>query len=157
MLREGLEIIESVRRRFDGERRNPWDEPECGHHYARAMSAWSTVVAFSGFRYHAGERAVSFVPKTSVPSFASFFSVGSGWGLCSIRREAGHARVHFALKEGSLAVRSVRLALAAKGPAAVSLNNRRYAHTAAVDDGMTILRFEEDLVVPAGGELAIAI
>ena len=43
---EGVECFESARRRFDGERRNPWDEPECGHHYARAMSAWSGLLAY---------------------------------------------------------------------------------------------------------------
>ena len=50
MVAEGVETVENVRMRFDGERRNPWDEPECGHHYARAMSAWSTLLAISGFR-----------------------------------------------------------------------------------------------------------
>ena len=64
MLREGLETIEDVRWRFDGERRNPWDEPECGHHYARAMSAWSSVVAWSGFHYHAADKALTLSPKT---------------------------------------------------------------------------------------------
>ena len=58
MVREGVEAFENSRRRYDGERRNPWDEAECGHHYARAMSAWSGVLALSGFRYHArGEDA----------------------------------------------------------------------------------------------------
>src|SRR5262249_38494055 len=33
----GLELVEAVRARHDGVRRNPWDEVECGHHYARAM------------------------------------------------------------------------------------------------------------------------
>ena len=36
MTTEALNVVESTRRRFDGERRNPWNEPECGHHYARA-------------------------------------------------------------------------------------------------------------------------
>ena len=42
---EGVRVIDNVRRRYDGFRRNPWDEPECGHHYARAMSSWSGVLA----------------------------------------------------------------------------------------------------------------
>jgi non-lysosomal glucosylceramidase len=41
MVKEGVECVENIRARFDGEKRNPWDEPECGHHYARAMSSWS--------------------------------------------------------------------------------------------------------------------
>jgi hypothetical protein len=43
--------IPPVRRRCDGERRNPWDEDECGQHYARAMAPWSGIIALSGFRY----------------------------------------------------------------------------------------------------------
>ena len=38
MVREGVECITSIRARYDGERRNPWDEAECGSHYARAMA-----------------------------------------------------------------------------------------------------------------------
>ena len=63
MMREGVEIIRNARARFDGEKRNPWDEPECGHHYARAMSAWSAVLAASGFRYHGGRESVSMLPR----------------------------------------------------------------------------------------------
>ena len=59
MAREGFESVRNVRARYDGERRNPWNEPECGHHYARAMSSWSTLLAASGFHYHGGDRAVS--------------------------------------------------------------------------------------------------
>ena len=49
MVEEGVEILRNVRQRHDGEKRNPWDEAECGHHYARAMSSWSTILAMSGF------------------------------------------------------------------------------------------------------------
>ncbi len=48
MLKEGLQAIAAIRRRYDGERRNPWDEAECGHHYARAMASWSAIVATVG-------------------------------------------------------------------------------------------------------------
>ena len=50
-------------RRYDGERRNPWDEAECGHHYARAMAAWSGLLALSGFRYHGATEAVTVLPR----------------------------------------------------------------------------------------------
>ena len=57
-VRESVELIENIRRRYDGERRNPWDEAECGHHYARAMSSWSAVMALGGFQYHAAEKSL---------------------------------------------------------------------------------------------------
>jgi len=42
LLREGLTLVKAVRERYDGRNRNPWDEVECGHHYARAMSSWGS-------------------------------------------------------------------------------------------------------------------
>ena len=53
---EGLEIVEAVRDRHDGVRRNPWDEVECGHHYARSMASWALLLALSGFHYDAADR-----------------------------------------------------------------------------------------------------
>ena len=50
LLEEGLSIVKAVRDRYDGLRRNPWDEVECGHHYARAMSSWAVLLALSRIR-----------------------------------------------------------------------------------------------------------
>ncbi|HEY6989325.1 MAG TPA: GH116 family glycosyl-hydrolase [Bryobacteraceae bacterium] len=107
MLREGLQTIEDVRWRFDGERRNPWDEPECGHHYARAMSAWSSVVAWSGFDYHAGNKTLQLSPKTNAQTFTSFWSAGSGWGLFSLSAENGRTRLKITVTEGLLPLQTI--------------------------------------------------
>jgi hypothetical protein len=37
---EAVTVIETTRRRHDGRGRNPWNEPACGHHYARGISSW---------------------------------------------------------------------------------------------------------------------
>jgi len=49
MEQEALEIVRAVRSRYDGERRNPWCEFECGAYYARALSSWSLLTVSSGF------------------------------------------------------------------------------------------------------------
>ena len=87
---EGLECITATRRRYDGERRNPWDEAECGHHYARAMAAWSGIVALSGFRYNAGQLSIE--PHSKLAEFRSFWSTGTGWGL--FKKRAGKTELH---------------------------------------------------------------
>ena len=56
----GLKCIKSIRNRFDGYKRNPYDEPECGHHYVRAMASWASVIAMSGFHYSGIEKSMSF-------------------------------------------------------------------------------------------------
>jgi uncharacterized protein (DUF608 family) len=86
---EGLQCIAATRRRYDGERRNPWDEAECGHHYARAMAAWSAVVAASGFRYNAGRLSIE--PPTKLAEFRSFWATGTGWGVFT--KQAGKTEV----------------------------------------------------------------
>ena len=36
-------VVRNIRDRYDGLKRNPFDEAECGHHYARAMAAWTVL------------------------------------------------------------------------------------------------------------------
>ena len=49
MIDEGLTIVKALRSRYDGQTRNPWNEYECGSYYARAMSSYALLLAFSGF------------------------------------------------------------------------------------------------------------
>jgi len=99
MTREGVEAVRNVRARYDGERRNPWNEPECGHHYARAMSSWSTLLAASGFHYHGGEQAVSI--KAAL-GFRCFWSTATGWGTFRVTA----AGAVLGVDHGTLAIRS---------------------------------------------------
>lgn len=83
MLYEGqtanaLQCIKSIRDRFDGRKRNPFDEPECGHFYARSMTSWATLLAWTGFRYSGVKKSMRFTSKPGT----WFWSNGSAWGTC---------------------------------------------------------------------------
>lgn len=110
MTAEGVELIANIRRRYDGERRNPWDEAECGYHYARPMASWAAMLALSGFRYDGVEKKVEAKPAAlekllGGAGFNSFWSAGSGWGLFRIQRSSFALDVQY----GSLELRSVAL------------------------------------------------
>ena len=81
---EGLTIVRSLRSRYDGRTRNPWNEYECGNWYARAMSSYALVAALSGFRYSAVDRTLYFGPKLKIRPFASLFSTASGYGTVTL-------------------------------------------------------------------------
>jgi hypothetical protein len=51
---EGLEIVRACRRRYDGRRRNPMNEFECGHWYGRALSSFALIQGLTGMWYDAG-------------------------------------------------------------------------------------------------------
>jgi uncharacterized protein (DUF608 family) len=107
---EGLAIVRGLRARHDGARRNPWDEFECGHHYARAMASWSLLLALSGYRYSAVEGRLSFAPVAQAMrdgAFRCFFSTGSAWGTVRVAGDALEVDV----AEGALAVREVEVTL----------------------------------------------
>ncbi len=85
-LDEGLTIVKALRDRHDGIRRNPWDEVECGHHYARSMSSWGLLIALSGFKYDMVQRTMEFTPVIYQDRFTSFWSTGLAWGTYSQRK-----------------------------------------------------------------------
>jgi len=50
LVEEGQAVLDGLWGRHDGARRNPYNEIECGDHYARAMSGWTVLQARSGVR-----------------------------------------------------------------------------------------------------------
>ena len=67
LMDEGFAVVKGARERYDGIPRapiprSPWNEIECGGHYARAMSSWSLLLALSGFHYDGLTQTLRFQP-----------------------------------------------------------------------------------------------
>jgi len=112
MIKEGLTIVKAVRERYDGRRRNPWDEVECGHHYARAMSSWGLLLALSGFSYSVPEGRIGFAPAIRPEDFQAFWSLGPSWGVYRQKVESQNEfSAAFAVDQGSLEIKEFRCVL----------------------------------------------
>ncbi|MBV9158805.1 MAG: hypothetical protein JO097_21275, partial [Acidobacteriaceae bacterium] len=149
MVREGIECIGNVRSRYDGQRRNPWDEAECGHHYARAMAAWSGLLALSGFRYDGGEQHLSIKPPTAGPTFKCFWSTATAWGLFS--QDAAGTTI--TVRHGNLTVRSCALAKDRGGSRVTHGVRSIPAASEPTGDGV-VIRLGTPVTLKEGEELA---
>ncbi|MCL2287153.1 MAG: non-lysosomal glucosylceramidase [Firmicutes bacterium] len=78
---EGLKIVEACRARHDGIERNPWNEVECGHHYARSLASYGVLLALTGFNCDAVNKTLKFNPAINQDNFSGFFCCPSGWGI----------------------------------------------------------------------------
>lgn len=120
LVSEGLQVIADVRSRYDGRRRNPFDEAECGHHYARAMASWSAVLALTGFGYSALEGTITFAAAPAAGDTTWFWSTGDAWG--TVRQASGEVT----LRVLSGSVRLSRLVLTGVGTAELSGGGLEY-------------------------------
>jgi hypothetical protein len=80
-VKAGLEMVRGVRDRYDGERRNPWNEIECGHNYARSMASYALLNAFSGFQVDMVAGRLAFDPLELKGGFRCFWSLEGAWGV----------------------------------------------------------------------------
>ena len=84
-VKEGLDIVRTCRKRYDGRIRNPFNEYECGHWYARALSSYGLLYACSGIRYDAVSKTLM-VPEILEDHFCIFLSCETGFGTVSIKK-----------------------------------------------------------------------
>ena len=105
MVNEGVELVESVRSRYNGSNRNPWNEIECGSNYARSMASFALLPILSGFQFDLPKRTIGFAPGIHSEDFRCFFSVGTAWG----ELKSGPNRAEIRLLEGVLELEKVRL------------------------------------------------
>ncbi|MBR4872980.1 MAG: hypothetical protein IKV00_04005 [Clostridia bacterium] len=75
---EGESMIKAVRDRYDGAKRNPWNEMECGSNYARSMASFALMAIYSGFSYDMTEKRIGFAPISEGGQY--LFSAAESWG-----------------------------------------------------------------------------
>ena len=80
---KGLDIVREVRKRYDGRIRNPFDEYECGHWYARAMSSYGLLQGLTGVRYDAVDQTLYI--DSQVGDFKSFLSTETGFATVELK------------------------------------------------------------------------
>ncbi len=101
---EGLTVVEAVRQRHSGRNRNPWNEVECGNHYARSLASWAVLLACTGQQSDVATGSLSFAPAIGGPQRV-FFSTGMAWGSAEISDTA----VTLTVEGGVLSLTTVKL------------------------------------------------
>jgi len=95
--------------RYHASRRNPWNEVECGDHYARSMASYGVFLAACGFEYHGPQAHIGFAPRLSPENFKCAFTSAEGWGSFSQIKSAGKWNAKISVRWGKLRVKSVAL------------------------------------------------
>ncbi len=98
---EGLEIVRACRDRYDGRSRNPFNEYECGHWYARALASYGLLQGLTGVRYDAVDKTLFIDSK--IGDFTSFFSTQSGYGTVTLNQNKPAIKI----SSGSLTLEKV--------------------------------------------------
>jgi uncharacterized protein (DUF608 family) len=103
LVKEGLEVVRVCRERYDGRVRNPFNEYECGHWYARAMSSYALLFGLSGARYDAVEKVLYIHPAIK-GDFRCFFSAAGSYGTVGVKK----GKPFYAPVKGTLEIREFK-------------------------------------------------
>lgn len=121
LVQEGLAITRAVHDRYDAARRNPWNEVECGDHYARSMASYGVFLAACGYEYHGPRGYLAFAPRVQPDDFRAAFTTAEGWGTFHQSRMDHRLTAGLAVKWGRLNLKTLRLTTkGARRPSRVS-------------------------------------
>jgi len=90
---KALDIVRACRDRYTGEVRNPFNEYECGHWYARAMSSYGMLEGLTGVRYDAVDKTLHI--DSRVGDFTSFLSTAGGFGTVTLKADKPFLKVYY--------------------------------------------------------------
>lgn len=154
MIAEGVACVRNTRVRFDGSRRNPWNEVEAGNHYVRAMASWSVFIAMSGFQYRGDIAEVTAAPPAATANFNCFWATASGWGTYSLHKSAGGTRFALHVLAGSLPCRAFQLATS-ELKATASLAGKTLSCRAEKNNTLLAVHLNQSITLAAGQQLQI--
>ena len=160
MVQEGLAVARAIHDRYHASRRNPWNEVECGDHYARAMASYGVYLAACGYEYHGPKGHLAFAPRLAADDFRAAFTTAEGWGSFSQKREDKTQRAAIDLKSGRLRLKTLALALAdgAKPTkVSVTVGGKAAPATLKLDSGLATIALAEEATIRAGQKIEVAV
>ncbi len=153
LIEEGLTVVKAARDRYRGFNRNPWDELECGHHYARAMASWALLLGLSGFQYDGVSGFIAFSPRINRDDFFSFWSSGSGWGSFEVKGKELRLKV----EEGSLKLSKLGVSkeYGFKSAERVLINLKEVPAKLKPAKDLSLVEFDKSIELYRGGEVTV--
>ncbi|HEY8929817.1 MAG TPA: GH116 family glycosyl hydrolase [Mucilaginibacter sp.] len=116
LINEALNIIKGVNDRYSPQKHNPYNEFECGDHYARALASYGILKAIEGYQYNGPNEEISFNPVITPDHFSGFFTSAESWGNIVQERNGKTQIDEIQLKYGRLKLRSFIIELRVNNP-----------------------------------------
>jgi non-lysosomal glucosylceramidase len=158
MLTEALAICRGVHERYHPSKHNPWNEIECGDHYARALASWGVLIGLAGFEYDGAGGRIGFAPRITPEEFRSVFTAAEGWGTIAQHREGDRQADKIEVRWGTLRARELRFELpeaADLAKATVEVAGKRVAASSSQEGRKVTLRLETEAAVREGETVAV--
>lgn len=157
LVMQGLAITRAVHERYGAAKRNPYNEIECGDHYARSMASYGVFLAACGFEYNGPRGVIGFDPRLTPDNFRAPFTAAEGWGTFSQQRDATGMEAALVLKFGSLRITAVRLKLPDGIKAGKVKVGGATGATFSQEGARVLVTLEKPLVIKAGETCTINI
>ncbi len=166
LLTEALAICRAVHDRYHPELFNPYNEVECGDHYARAMASWGVLTGLAGFCYHGPKGVIGFAPRITPENFKAAFTAAEGWGAIVQQRDETRQWNQVHVRWGRVRIAEMALELPGDVPpsdveiALLGEDGRTpdalLGGRARVDGRSVTITLNEPVVVEAGRSLGVA-
>jgi len=158
LVQEGLAVTRAIHDRYHPSRRNPYNEVECGDHYARSMASYGVYVSVCGFQYHGPKGQIGFAPKISPEDFRAAFVGAEGWGTFQQTIKAGRQTATVKVRSGRLRLLTISLAVnAGHMPKTVRVMHagRPVDANLAIEPEKAVIQFAQDVMLSGDEELTI--
>ncbi len=160
MITEALAICRGIHERYHPAKHNPFNEIECGDHYARGMASWSVLTGLSGFEYHGPKRQLGFAPRMNADDFRAVFTAAEGWGTLTQTRAGSKQKNRIEVAWGTLPVKSLAFELpegATLKDTSVNLGGNAIAASAKQKGQRVVVTLADETVIVEGQAIEVVL